>query len=168
MFTKDDPFIGIDLDDCFSGGQLLPAAAEIVEWADSYTEKSVSGNGLHIFVKGILADDFPNKISMEHVGFKCIEIYDSVRYFTMTGDIYGDSKPIRTVNIQELEIPTTTGGSSSRKRAVSSPKHDYLLSQIKESDDGPLFSALHDHGDLTRYAGDKSRAELGYISLLAK
>ena len=168
MFTKNDPFIGIDLDDCFNDGQLMPAAAEIVEWADSYTEKSVSGNGLHIIVKGILPNDFPNKISMEHVGFKCIEIYDSVRYFTMTGDIYGESKPIRAVSIQELEIPTTTGGSSSKKRAISSPKHDYLLSQIKESEDGPAFTSLHKHGDLTRYDGDKSRADLGYISLLSK
>jgi len=105
---------------------------------------------------------------MEHVGFKCIEIYDSVRYFTMTGDIYGESKSIRAVNINELEIPTTTGNPSSKSRPISSHKHDYLLSQIKESDDGPLFSALHDHGDLTRYDGDKSRAEMGYISLLAK
>ena len=168
VFTKDDPFIGIDLDDCFENGDLKSAAQEIVDWANSYTEKSVSGNGLHIIVKGILPDGFPNKISMEHVGFKCIEIYDSLRYFTMTGDIYRDQKPIRAVNIQDLEIPTTTGRSSSKKRAISSPKHDYLLSQIKDSDDGPLFSALHDHGDLTRYDGDKSRAELGYISLLAK
>ena len=120
MFTKDDPFIGIDLDDCFENGDLKSAAQEIVDWANSYTEKSVSGNGLHIIVKGILPDGFPNKISMEHVGFKCIEIYDSLRYFTMTGDIYRDQKPIRAVNIQNLEIPTTTGGSSSRKRAISS------------------------------------------------
>ena len=168
VFTKDDPFIGIDLDDCFEDGQLTPAAADIVRWADSYTEKSVSGNGLHIIVKGNLPEGFANKISMEHVGFKCLEMYDHRRYFTMSGDIYGEQKPIRPVKIQDLKIPTSTSASSPRKRAVTTPKHDYLISQIKDSDDGPLFSALHDHGDLTRYDGDQSRADLGYVSILAK
>ena len=119
-------------------------------------------------MKGNLPDGFANKISMEHVGFKCLEIYDSLRYFTMTGDIYGTRKPIRAVNIHELKIPTTTGGSSQPKRALSTPKHDYLISRIKEGDDGPGFSALFDHGDLTRFDGDQSRADLGLVSILAK
>lgn len=160
--------MGIDLDECFTDGELSPAAEEIVQWADSYTERSVSGNGLHIIVKGNLPEGFANKISMEHVGFKCLEIYDSVRYFTMTGTIYGSKKAIRAVNIQDLKIPTSTSSSSTQKQAVSNPKLDYLINEIKQSEDGPLFSALFEHGDLTRYDGDQSRADLGLISILAK
>jgi len=105
---------------------------------------------------------------MEHVGFKCLEIYDNRRYFTMTGDIYGEQKPIRAINIEGLQIPTSTTSGSTSKQAVANPKHDYLITQIKESENGPLFSALHDHGDLTKYDGDQSRADMGYISILAK
>lgn len=147
---------------------LNPAAKQIVKWADSYTERSVSGNGLHIIVKGLLPKGFANKISMEHVGFKCLEIYSSKRYFTMTGDIYGSKKPIRAVNIHELKIPTTTGPSSPSKKAVSTPQHDYLIQQIRESDDSSLFQALFDHGDLTRYEGDQSRADLALAGIIAK
>jgi putative DNA primase/helicase len=105
---------------------------------------------------------------MEHVGFKCLEIYDSVRYFTMTGNLFGKKKSIRAVNIHDLKIPTTTGNSSSPKQALTTPEHDSLISQINSSEDGQLFHALHKHGDLTKYNGDQSRADLAYCSILAK
>ena len=63
VFSKDDNFIGIDLDNCFEpGGKLKKWAADIVGQMDSYTEKSPSGNGLHILTKGILvAGNFRKK-----------------------------------------------------------------------------------------------------------
>jgi putative DNA primase/helicase len=42
--------IGVDLDRVIIGEKLIPEAREIVEKLDSYTEYSMSGNGLHIFV----------------------------------------------------------------------------------------------------------------------
>ena len=45
VFTADDPFAGVDLDDCVGDAQRLhPAAAEIVERLASYTELSPSGD----------------------------------------------------------------------------------------------------------------------------
>ncbi len=79
MFAKDDPFIGIDLDHCRNAetGEIQPWALEIVETMNSFTEISPSGQGLHIFVKGELSGDGINT--------KDVEMYDSKRYFTVTG-----------------------------------------------------------------------------------
>ncbi|MDD2310219.1 MAG: hypothetical protein PHH91_11610 [Desulfuromonadaceae bacterium] len=81
VFTKDDPYVGIDLDNCCDKktGNLEQWADEILEKISSYTEISPSGTGVHIIVKGKL----PGK--GKRVGN--IEIYDQVRYFTVTGDI---------------------------------------------------------------------------------
>lgn len=82
VFTKDDPFVGIDLDHCRDAktGNILPWAMEIVERMNSFTEMSPSGEGLHIFVKGKLPDNGINT--------KEVEIYDTKRYFTVTGHAY--------------------------------------------------------------------------------
>lgn len=116
----------------------------------------------------MLPEGFANKIPMNHVGFKCLEIYDSARYFTMTGDIYGEPKSIQTVNMRELKIPTMQPGGARKSAAPASPQHDYLIRQIRESEDGSGFAALFDHGDLTRYEGDQSRADLALAGIIAK
>lgn len=51
MFSKDDPFIGIDIDHCVEDGVLSPFAEEIVQAISSYTEYSPSGKGVHIITK---------------------------------------------------------------------------------------------------------------------
>ena len=79
--------VGIDLDHVVAeDGLLSEEADEIVTILDSYTEYSPSGKGLHIFVKGDIPVDGKKK------GF--IEMYKAKRYFTMTGNVYGELKPI--------------------------------------------------------------------------
>ena len=53
VFTPDDPYCGVDLDDCIDveSGNLKDWAADIVEQLDSYTEISPSGTGVKVFVK---------------------------------------------------------------------------------------------------------------------
>ena len=80
VFTKDDPYIGIDLDECRDPdtGVLSERAKEIVKQLNSYTEVSQSGTGLHIFIKGTLP---PSGRKKDH-----IEMYEYGRFFTMTGN----------------------------------------------------------------------------------
>jgi putative DNA primase/helicase len=79
VFTATDPYTGIDLDHCRTiRGDLEPWAAEVVKRLNSYTEWSPSGEGLHILVKASL----PERTGRHSQG---IEIYDSGRYFTITG-----------------------------------------------------------------------------------
>ena len=56
VFTAGDPYVGIDLDNCIDAksGELTAEAKSIVTAIDSYTERTPSGNGLHIVARGKL------------------------------------------------------------------------------------------------------------------
>lgn len=97
VFSADDPYTGIDLDDCIVDGMLEPWAVEIIDEMQSYTEISPSGSGVKIWVEGKI----PNAITPTPVpgtGGK-IEMYAKDRYFTVTGEQL-DNTPsaIRNVN----------------------------------------------------------------------
>ncbi|MCM3489100.1 phage/plasmid primase, P4 family [Alkalihalophilus marmarensis] len=93
MFSKEDEFIGIDLDDCIEEGAYNELAKDIVDIVDSYTEFSPSGEGLHIIIKGKLPLRGPGTGKKNpELG---LEIYRHGRYFTFTGSV------VRDVGIQE-------------------------------------------------------------------
>ena len=77
---NDDGLIGIDIDDGFADGLLHQLASDIISHCQSYTEKSRSGRGVHILLKGNL----PFKGRNNRNG---VEIYRSSRYFIMTGNV---------------------------------------------------------------------------------
>jgi len=88
-----DGIFGIDLD-----GSYNPKTGKIAEWAEriidaceSYTEYTPSGTGLRVWVRGTLppgarvfnldpAVGYGNKVK--------IEVFETARYFTVTGDSY--------------------------------------------------------------------------------
>ena len=76
----DAGIIGIDIDDGFADGLLNPLAADIIGHCQSYTEKSRSGRGVHILVRGGLPFRGRNNRA-------AVEIYKSNRYFIMTGKV---------------------------------------------------------------------------------
>lgn len=77
---NEDGIIGIDIDAGFDEeGFLSVLAADIIGKCKSYTEKSKSGRGFHILVKGTLP--FRGKNNRNGV-----EIYATARFFIMTGD----------------------------------------------------------------------------------
>ena len=49
VFTKDDAFCGVDLDDCITDGTVSDEALEIINELNSYTEISPSGTGVKIY-----------------------------------------------------------------------------------------------------------------------
>jgi len=84
VFTADDPFVGIDLDNCFDEeGNLRADAETAVNTVQSFTERSPSGNGLHIICKGRLpgAGHCDNKTGRE--------MYQEGRFFTITAETVG-------------------------------------------------------------------------------
>ena len=89
IFTKQDPYVGIDLDDCFIDETLSPKIEALVQKIGSYTEISPSGKGLHIIIKGELPESGKNK--------KIVEIYDTGRSFTFTGNILS-SAPAKIID----------------------------------------------------------------------
>lgn len=73
--------VGIDIDAGFDDdGFLSPLAIDIISHCHSYTEKSRSGRGVHILLRG----DLPFKGRNNREG---VEIYKSSRYFIMTGNV---------------------------------------------------------------------------------
>ncbi len=83
VFTADDPYCGVDLDDSVdeSTRQLKPWAQQIVDRLDSYTEISPSGSGLKVFIKA----NKPGSRCRKAYEDGEVEIYDRDRFFTVTG-----------------------------------------------------------------------------------
>lgn len=72
-------YIVADLDHCIRDGQMDPRAAEIVARLDTYTELSVSGAGIHIWLAGNLPEGRGRKLDG-------IEVYCGRRFIIMTGN----------------------------------------------------------------------------------
>lgn len=85
VLTENDPYSFIDLDDTKGDQTALDRQIKIYNEFDSYAERSPSGSGLHIIVKGAVPSGRRRSF---------IEVYSSLRYMTMTGDVYRPS-PIK-------------------------------------------------------------------------
>jgi primase-polymerase (primpol)-like protein len=87
VFSVDDPFIGIDIDKCLTdGGEIHPAAVELVDTLASYTEISPSGRGLHVIVRAELPGGKGRRTKDTPWGGE-IECYSQERFFCCTGDV---------------------------------------------------------------------------------
>lgn len=84
VFSRQDNYIGIDIDKCVVEGKTNTFATEIIDTLDSYTEFSPSGNGIHIIIKGSLPQSVlgTGRKNTKHG----LEIYSYGRFFTFTGN----------------------------------------------------------------------------------
>jgi putative DNA primase/helicase len=154
VFAPDDPFTGVDLDDCFVGDALHPAAEEIVEQLDSYTERSPSGTGVHIIVRAELKGS-KNRTSKTPWGAE-FETYDRGRYFCITGDIgKRDSVEPRQAELDAvvarmLPVTTEVRRPARQDGLVLDLGDEDLLERARKARNGPAFEALyggqHDYG----------------------
>jgi putative DNA primase/helicase len=169
VFTEDDPYLGIDLDKCRNPetGEISPWARKIVAALNSYTEVSPSGTGLHVFIKATLPG--PNNRKGP------VEMYESRRYFTLTGK-HLDGTPAEIHECQDVlerlyrhvfKDEEVVGEANGRKPAGQiDVNDDELLELAMHAKNGEKFSRLWS-GDTSDYAGDESRADLALSSLLA-
>ena len=91
---------GVDLDHVINTetGELHPAAAELVADFDSYTELSPSGSGLHIYYKGRCHPDWGRKIKDAFGSGTEFEMYQTERFFTVTGNVCGESRKLKSAD----------------------------------------------------------------------
>lgn len=168
VFTGDDLLCGIDLDNCVGeSGKLERWAQAIVDRVGTYTEISPSGRGVKLFVLAKLPRGRRRKGK--------VELYDTARFFTVTGQHLPGTPP--TVEERQAEIEAMHAeifGQESpptppRPVAVPPPvaSDDELLSKARAARNGPRFSALFDHGDTSGHDGDHSAADLALCSHLA-
>lgn len=88
VLTENDPYSFIDLDDTKGDQTALDRQIKIFNEFNSYAERSPSGSGLHIIVKGAIPSGRRRSF---------IEVYSSLHYMTMTGDVYRNA-PINDCN----------------------------------------------------------------------
>jgi len=93
-FTKDDPFVFIDLDDCFlDDNAVRPQFKNLVDENRSFMELSQSHRGMHIIVEG----EIPKAHVKRFPDGSAIEFYDHSRFVAMTEDFtpWGKPQPVR-------------------------------------------------------------------------
>lgn len=85
-FADDDPFVGIDLDDCVVGDTIAPAARDIIDRVGGYAEISPSMKGVKIWTRAKLdTAGTGGKRANPAPGIGAIEVYHRGRFFTTTG-----------------------------------------------------------------------------------
>ena len=165
VFSVDDPFVGVDLDDCIDEtGELSPATAAIVRGLDSYTERTPSGRGLHIILRGHLSG------SRRRAGN--FEVYSAGRYFTVTGERLGSRETIeeRQGALDELletmfppTAPANVNGAQGQGLTTEDDRE--LLERAFRAKNGPKLEALY-RGEVNGYPSS-SEADLALCSALA-
>src|SRR5207253_7477755 len=92
VFSSDDPFGGIDLDNCrlIETGEITDWACKFISLLNSYAEISPSGTGIKVIVRGKLPKAIRVRHSTAYRGGK-IEMYSDLRFFTITGRHFADT-----------------------------------------------------------------------------
>ena len=90
-------YTGMDFDHVIHNGKIEDwVLDDFIKSIGSYAEISVSGNGAHIIVKGPKPRGLGSKISLKNG--HSIEIYDSGRFFLLTGKVYEDYREIKPLD----------------------------------------------------------------------
>jgi primase-polymerase (primpol)-like protein len=172
-FVLGSGFVGVDLDQCRNTetGAVEPWAEDIVRLLDSYTEWSVSGTGIHIICRGVLPAGRRRKGR--------IEMYESARYFVMTG--HGATKAVADRTAQLAALHANIFGSAGQlapaqaapqrlenwpvQGAVANLSDDDLLAIAGSASNGAKFRRLW-CGDTSKH-GSRSEADLALCCHLA-
>ena len=177
---KPSGIAGIDIDHCFNDdGTLKDYAAEIVKIMNSYTEYSPSNTGLHILFT--LTKSLHELDSSFNTGKKNtklgIEIYDSGRYFTVTGNEYGGQiKPLneRTEQARQVIAKYFTQQAPAKKQEAQTQitynrpdeSDSELWAKLFNMPNGARVKKLYE-GDISDYDNDDSSADMALCVDLA-
>lgn len=151
VLTAADPFVGIDLDHCYDPKthRIQPWALAIVDQIYSYTERSPSGTGLRIFVRGALPPGRRKKGP--------IEFYSEGRYLTVTGNHLANTPSTIEDREEILHLvhaaslgPSMRSGNRDRPSPPITTKEDMQLARMFTSKHGGKIKKLWD-GDFSEY-----------------
>lgn len=175
VFSADDPWTVIDLDKT-NHPNIWEVQQRIYENMASYSERSPSGQGLHIIVRGKV----PNKRIMG------VEVYGALRFSTMTGDIFQAARPIVDrqyyLDILYKQLVERSGGPVTRgDHSYDEPQREddaSLWNRAAAAADGEKFKALwngnwqdqiNESDQYKRTYGDgwsQSEADLALVNIL--
>lgn len=168
VFVRGGGLVGVDLDDCrdLGTGAIEPWARKIIMRLNSYTEVSPSGTGVHIYAKGSLPSGGRKRGP--------IEMYDSGRFFTVTGKpLPGTPSTIESRQAELMALHAEVFGPSAKRphngggtRVQATGLDDAaLIEKALRAKNGEAFSRLW-RGDWSGYPS-QSEADLALCSHLA-
>ena len=166
-FTKEDPYCGIDIDDCVGPNKTLSNIAQeiLTPFIGTYSEFSASGNGIHIISKGKTPEQGRKIPELK------IELYDASRFFVFTGN------PLYKNSILELQeqINSLYEKHFNKKTAPNNVSHkqqeltlsdDEVIEKAKNARNGSKFLELY-NGDTSGHNNDDSSADFSLCLHLA-
>lgn len=154
--------VGFDLDHCLIDGKLSPLAEWFLKALPTYTEKSPSGTGWRMFVEGYI----PGPFRRTRHG---IEVYDALRYLTLTGYRVEDTPQVllndqRRLNVVYRKIFEKEVQINEATQTLRAPKRQIKGVRLNLPDSTVLEKALNAKNgrDFARYYyGDASLWEGG-------
>lgn len=181
-FMLGDGIFGVDLDNHINPttGELeMPIdefekiSNEFIEQLDSYSEKSWSGNGIHIICAG--------KLPGTKRKTTCVEMYENGRFFAFTGNVV-NCKPVEVREeeikpLYEKYMPKEIEVKHNVNSTIGSDMEidEIIDTAMSNEKTGELFNALY-FGDIenayilsgkTWYDDSHSSADLAFCNLLA-
>lgn len=186
IVLHDSTLLCIDIDHVVMDGKIYSPVAEkildLLKKANSFTEISQSGTGIHIFLE--LESGFTPLVNKKAP----FEIYTTGRYIATTDNSY-DKKPKKLRKVAEaelleilatigypwdtgakVEVPNDTASSATVASSFTSEQEpltdDDLLEKMFKSKNGDEVKKLYD-GNVTEYESDVSKADMALLAHLA-
>ena len=190
VFAPDRAYTGLDLDHVLHDGVLEDEYRWVVDAADTYTEVSPSGDGLHLYFRGSKPE------GAERCRRGPVEMYDHDRFFTVTGVPFGKPKAVaarpdvvekayrmwvepdceraQPTLASALAAPSASlpvaqragGGVSNGGGETNELSDDDLVRRMRASRNGAEIGALLD-GDMAAQGNDHSAADMALCNHLA-
>lgn len=168
-FVFNHDYTGTDFDDCVrNGGIINPDVARLVAQLNSYTEYSQSGRGLHV-----INNATKTGVTCRNGGSK-VEMYDSCRFFCMTGDLFDGCGPSIEQNQDDVDkvyydvFGDEMSSDRSQGPAVShviALDDDVVIEKASAARNGDKFKRLFFDGDCSDYPSS-SEADLALCDML--
>ncbi len=173
VFGPDRAYTGLDLDHVLSGGRLADEYLWVVEEADTYTEVSPSGDGLHLIFLGAKPEG-AERCRAKQPGGRVVEMYDHDRFFTVTGKVFEGHGTLRASPAVLAKVYRSWIGREEASGGRREPPHPdvptgndgELVERMCSSRNGAAIRALM-AGDTSAQGGDHSAADMALCSHLA-
>jgi putative DNA primase/helicase len=165
-----DDFVGVDFDECYSDDVLQHDAEQWVNRLNSYTERSPSGVGVRVFVKG----ELPGEKGGHRNNEKRVEVYDrrSPRYLTVTGDRLQLGEPTiehRASQISSLceqlfgKTSSAKSGVDGKRKRINEKERAWSLAvsfdELSEHDQATFRDLMAQCLEAAETGGDRSSAD---------
>lgn len=135
VFSKGDPYFGIDLDHKAGDEAERRLHEKILDQCETYTERSTNGKGYHIIGRGTVGAGRRRD---------SVEVYSEGRYFIFTGNVVRQS-PIAECQeqVDALVREMSPGGDVSDLVEIA-PEYtdDAIIQRARDADNGAKFARL--------------------------